>query len=239
VGAPVIGITAGELVATYGVWKENASIVPADYVHVVAKAGGVPVVLAPSPGAAEALVGRIDGLLLTGGVDMDAALYGEVRHPKTQPPDRVRDDFELALLDAAAARGIPVLGICRGIQVVNVWRGGTLHQHLPDVVHHREHMAVPGTYTDHPVRVETASRLGLILGRTDVEVPGHHHQAPDRIGTGLVASAWAQDGTVEGLEDPASRFLVAVQWHPEVGGDPSLFDALVTAARGAEIPSGA
>lgn len=236
-GAPVIGITAGELVASYGPWKENASIVPADYVHVVANAGGVPIVLSPSPGTAEALVERIDGLVLTGGVDMDAELYAQERHPKAQPPDRVRDDFELALLDAAAARDLPVLGICRGIQVVNVWRGGTLHQHLPDVVHHREHMAVPGTYSDHPVRVDAASRLGAILGRSEVAAPGHHHQAPDRIGTGLVASAWAEDGTVEGLEDPAHRFLVAVQWHPEVGEDPALFDALVAAARG-EIRTG-
>jgi putative glutamine amidotransferase len=238
-GAPVIGITAGELVASYGVWKENASLVPADYVHVVAKAGGVPIVLTPSPGAAETLIERIDGLILTGGVDMDADLYAAQRHPKSQQPDRVRDDFEIALLDAAAARDMPVLGICRGIQVVNVWRGGTLHQHLPDVVHHREHMAVPGTYSEHLVRVEPKSRLGEVLGRPELEAPGHHHQAPDRIGAGLVANAWAEDGTVEGLEDPDRRFLVAVQWHPEVGEDPLLFDALVAAARGAAVTSGA
>jgi putative glutamine amidotransferase len=235
-GAPVIGITAGELVASYGVWKENASIVPADYVHAVAKAGGVPIVLSPSPGAAQTLVERIDGLLLTGGVDMDAELYAQQRHPKSQQPDRVRDDFELALLDAAEARDLPVLGICRGIQVVNVWRGGTLHQHLPDVVRHRDHMAVPGAYGDHRVRVKAASRLEAILGRSELEAPGHHHQAPDHIGTGLLASAWAEDGIVEGVEDPDRRFLVAVQWHPEVGEDPTLFDALVAAARGERRP---
>ncbi len=227
---PVIGITAGELMASYGVWKENASLVPADYVHVVARAGGVPIVLAPSPGSAEALVGRIDGLILTGGVDMDPALYGAEPHPKAQRPDRVRDDFELALLDAASARDMPVLGICRGIQVVNVWRGGSLHQHLPEVVHHRDHMAVPGAYGDHAVRVEAGTRLAKLLGRTELEAPGHHHQAPDRVGTGLVASAWAEDGTIEGLEDPEHSLLVAVQWHPEVGDDSSLFDALVAAS---------
>ncbi len=227
--APIVGITTGELVVTHGVWEENAATLPAGYLHALSRAGAVPVVLSPSPGAARVLVERLDGLLLSGGADLDPERYEAVRHPKTQPADRARDDFELALLDAASALELPVLGICRGIQVLNVWRGGTLHQHLPDVVGHRRHMAVPGTFSDHLVRAAPASRLGAILGRPELEAPGHHHQAVDRIGSGLVPSAWAEDGTIEGLEDPDRRFLVAVQWHPEVGDDPSLFEALVAA----------
>ena len=232
---PVIGITAGELVASYGIWEERASLVPADYIHATADAGGIPVVLSPVAGIADALIERIDGLMLTGGVDVDAALYGADRHPLAQLPDPVRDEFEIALLDAALAKGLPVLAICRGIQMLNVWRGGTLHQHLPDVVADDEHMAIPGTFGRHPVRIDPASRVATIIGRTEVSVPTHHHQAVDRVGKGLIASAWAEDGTVEALEDPAYLFLVAVQWHPEVGDDPSLFEGLVAASERAGV----
>jgi len=232
---PVIGITAGELVASYGVWKERASLVPADYIHAVANAGGVPVVLSPVAGIADALAERIDGLMLTGGVDVDAGLFGAERHPRAQRPDPTRDRFELDLLDAAEERGLPVLAICRGIQVVNVWRGGTLHQHLPDLGADPDHMAVPGVYGRHRVRVDPASRLGAIVRREELDVPTHHHQAPDRVGSGLVASAWAIDGTVEGLEDPSSRYLIAVQWHPEMDEDLTLFSSLVAAATPAAV----
>ena len=232
---PVVGITAGELVASYGVWKEQASLVPADYIHAIARAGGVPVVLSPVAGIADALVERIDGLVLTGGVDVDPSLYGAERHPKTQAPDTVRDSFEIELLDAAVARELPVLAICRGIQVLNVRRGGTLHQHLPEVVGNRDHMEAPGTFGRHRVRIDPASQLGGIIGLAEEDVPTHHHQAVDRIGEGLTASAWADDGTVEGLEDPALRFLVAVQWHPEMGDDPSLFEGLIAAASRAGV----
>lgn len=227
---PVIGVTAGELTASYGVWKERASLVPADYVHWVARAGAVPMVLSPVPGAAGAMTERLDGILLTGGVDMDPATFGAEPHPEAQRPDTVRDRFELDLLDAATERGLPVLAICRGIQVVNVWRGGTLHQHLPDVGADPSHLATPGAYGSHPVRVDPASRLGGILGRDQLDVPTHHHQSVDRLGEGLVATAWAADGFVEGLEDPERDYLVAVQWHPEMGDDPSLFESLVAAA---------
>jgi putative glutamine amidotransferase len=232
---PVIGITAGELTASYGVWKERASLVPADYIYSVARAGGVPIVLSPVAGIAQALVERIDGLVLTGGADVDAALFGADRHPKAQRPDEIRDGFELALLDAAVKRGLPVLGICRGIQVINVWRGGTLHQHLADIGASKDHMEVPGVYGKHRVRIESKSRLGEIIGLADEDVPTHHHQAVDRLGEGLVATAWTEDGTIEGLEDPEYRFLVAVQWHPEVGEDPSLFESLVEAAESADV----
>jgi putative glutamine amidotransferase len=227
---PVIGVTAGELVASYGVWKERASVVPADYIHWVGRAGAVPVILSPVPGAAAAMAERLDGILLTGGVDMDPATFGAEPHAKAQRPDAERDQFELDLLDAATHRGLPVLAICRGIQVVNVWRGGTLHQHLPDVGAHPDHLATPGAYGSHRVRVDPVSHLGGILGRDELDVPTHHHQAVDRLGEGLVATAWADDGIVEGLEDPERDYLVAVQWHPEMGDDPSLFESLVAAA---------
>jgi gamma-glutamyl-gamma-aminobutyrate hydrolase PuuD len=232
---PVIGITAGELVARYGVWEEEVSLVPADYIHAIADAGGIPLILSPVTGIAEALIERIDGLVLTGGVDVDASLFGAEPHPEAQQPDAVRDEFEIALLDAAVARGLPVLAICRGIQVLNVRRGGTLHQHLPDVVANSDHMAAPGTYGQHLVRFDPASRVGAILGRTDEVVPTHHHQAVDRIGDGLVACAWAEDGTVEALEDPALPFLIAVQWHPEMGDNRSLFEGLIAATRPAGV----
>jgi len=235
---PVIGVATGELVASYGVWKEKAALVPADYLDAIARAGGIPVVLAPVDGAADQLIELVDGLVLTGGADVDSALYGEERHPEAQRPDQARDRFEIELLEAATARNMPVLAVCRGIQIVNVWRGGTLHQHLPDVTGHTDHMALPGTYGVHRLRIDPDSRLGAIIGRSAAEVPGHHHQAPDRIGEGLVASAWADDGIVEGLEDPALQFFVAVQWHPETGDDPTLFEGLVAAARPAGVLGG-
>jgi putative glutamine amidotransferase len=232
---PVIGITASEHVATWGVWKEETALVTVAYVRSVADAGGIPVVLAPVAGTAAALVERLDGLMLTGGSDVDPARYGAERHPKTQPPAVARDEFELEILAAALDRGLPVLAICRGMQVLNVARGGTLCQHLPDVVHNESHMSIPGTYGRHHVRVEPASQVGAILGRSESVVPTHHHQGVDRLGEGLVPSAWADDGTVEALEYPALPFLIAVQWHPEVGDDPSLFTGFVAAAERAGV----
>jgi gamma-glutamyl-gamma-aminobutyrate hydrolase PuuD len=232
---PVIGITAGELVARYGVWEEEVSLVTANYIHAIAAAGGIPLILSPVTGIAEALIERIDGVMLTGGVDVDASLFGAEPHPKAQQPDSVRDQFEIALLDAAVASGLPLLAICRGIQVLNVRRGGTLHQHLPDVVANHDHMPAPGAFGQHRVRIDPTSQVGAILGRTEEVVPTHHHQAVDRVGEGLVASAWSDDGTVEALEDPALPFLIAVQWHPEMGDNPSLFEGLVTATRAAGV----
>jgi gamma-glutamyl-gamma-aminobutyrate hydrolase PuuD len=185
----------------------------------------------PAAGAAEAVVSRIDGLMLTGGSDLDPSLFGAEAHPETLRPDPARDHFEIGLLEAAAASGLPVLAICRGIQVVNVWRGGTLHQHLPDIGADPDHLGEPGVYGSHRVRVESSSRLGAILGAPVLDVPTHHHQAVDRIGAGLHACGWSSDGVVEALEDPDARYLVAVQWHPEMGDDPSLFESLVAAAR--------
>lgn len=230
---PVVGVTAGEHDARWGAWGARAVLVTSAYLRAVESAGGLPVALPPAPGAARQLVGRLDALILTGGADVDPARYGQARHPETRVADPARDRSELELAAAAGEAGVPVLAVCRGAQVLNVARGGTLHQHLPDLGGAVEHAAAPGSYGWHRVRIEPGSAVGRALGgRSEAEVPTHHHQGVDRPGAGLHASAWAADGTIEALEDPAAPFLVGVQWHPEQGEDPSLFEALVRAATG-------
>ncbi|HSD27414.1 MAG TPA: gamma-glutamyl-gamma-aminobutyrate hydrolase family protein [Vicinamibacteria bacterium] len=190
-----------------------------DYVRSVDQAGAVPVVLPPvSPGVAPALLDRLDGLLLSGGVDVDPALYGQEPHPKLGRVDRRRDDFELALVREALRRDLPVLAICRGHQVLNVATGGTLVQDIPSLVQGQVSHDGPGPRwrRAHKVEVTAFSRLREILGQDTVQVNSIHHQAVDRVGDGLVVSARCpDDGVVEGLERPGSRFVVAVQWHPE------------------------
>jgi putative glutamine amidotransferase len=234
---PVIGISAYREQARWGAWDLPAVLLPDRYVAQVAQAGAIPVLLPPMAGIDE-VVGRLDGIVLSGGGDIDPARYGAERSPHCGPANPGRDDAELALLTAAVAARLPILGICRGLQVLNVALGGSLHQHLPDLVGHEGHSPEPGGFGTHDVSVAPGSRLASILGRTDltdhlpVVVPTHHHQAADRLGDGLVATAWAADGTIEAMElDPAQHpFAVAVQWHPEAGDDPSLFRALTAAA---------
>jgi putative glutamine amidotransferase len=206
-------------------------LLPANYAEQVAAAGGIPVLLPPLPGIAAA-AGRLDGVLLTGGGDIDPGLYGARPHPATSRVSQARDAAEIEVLDAAVAAGIPVLGVCRGMQLVNVARGGTLCQHL----HNNDagHTPSAGTFGSHPVRIAAGSRLAGILGAngSGVGVPTAHHQAIDRLGDGLVATAWAADGVVEAVERTGAGgpFFVAVQWHPEAGADPRLIKALVGAA---------
>lgn len=228
---PVVGVTAGEHDARWGAWGARAVLLTSAYLRAVESAGGLPVVLPPAPGAVQRLVGRLDALILTGGADLDPARYGQRPHPETRVADPARDRFELELAAAAGDAGLPLLAVCRGVQVLNVARGGSLHQHLPDLDGAVEHAAAPGSYGRHHVRVEPGSRVGRALGgAADVLVPTHHHQGVDRPGAGLRPSAWADDGTVEALEDPAAPFLLGIQWHPEQGEDMSLFEALVRAA---------
>jgi putative glutamine amidotransferase len=228
--APVIGLTAYCEDARWAYWHRPAVLLPANYAEQVAAAGGIPLLLPPLPGVAGA-VDRIDGLLLTGGGDIDPHRYGAEPHPRTTRVSGPRDAAELELLDAAAAAGTPVLGVCRGMQLVNVARGGTLRQHLPDGA---GHAPAPGTFGSHPVKVAAGTRLAAILGAdgSGVDVPTAHHQAVDRLGDGLVATAWAADGVIEAVEPSAEGdpFLLAVQWHPEAGTDPRLIGALVAAA---------
>jgi gamma-glutamyl-gamma-aminobutyrate hydrolase PuuD len=232
--APVIGISAYCEQARWGVWETQAVVLPRRYVDRVTEAGGIPVLLPPVPDIAEA-VGRLDGLMLSGGGDIDPARYGEEPAAEITNVREERDSAEFALLAAAASLQLPVLGICRGMQVINVARGGSLHQHLPGVVGHDGHAPTPGAFGQHEVRVPPGSRLSQVLGgegERTLTAPTHHHQGVDRLGKGLTATAWAEDGTIEAFEtDPAGPFLLAVQWHPEAGADLSLFRALVAAAR--------
>jgi putative glutamine amidotransferase len=232
-----VGISSYAQEAEWGPWRQPAALLPLGYAEQVAAAGGVPVLLPPLPGVAAA-VGRLDALVLSGGGDLDPAGYGAPPHPETSRVHPDRDRAELALLAAALAGGLPVLAICRGLQILNVARGGTLCQHLPDTVGHDGHQAAPGTFGAHPVRIAPGSELAAILGppgaggELRLDVPTAHHQAIDRLGAGLVPTAWADDGTIEALEVPdRDEFLIAVQWHPEAGTDPRLFRALIGAAR--------
>lgn len=232
-GQPVIGISSYCLPARWGSWDRPAVLLPRQYTDMVAAAGGLPVLLPPLPRVADTL-SRLDGLVLSGGGDIDPAVYGAARDPATGPADTDRDTAELGLCQRALADGVPVLAICRGLQVVNVALGGTLHQHLPHLVGHDGHSPDPGGYGSHKVSIAPGSRLAGLLGRAEAAVPTHHHQAVDRLGAGLTAVASADDGVIEAAEPAGSggpaSLLAAVQWHPEAGDDPSLFTALVAAA---------
>jgi putative glutamine amidotransferase len=229
--APVIGLTAYEEQVRWGVWEVPGVLLPSTYVRAVTAAGGVPVLLPPVPEVVEALLPHLDGLVLSGGPDVDPGRYDALPLAATGAPRVDRDAAELGLLAAAATARTPVLGICRGLQLLNVARRGTLHQHLPDVLGSADHAPDAGVYGHHPVRVTEGSLLARALDRTRVEVLSYHHQAVDRLGAGLTVTAVAPDGTVEAVEDPSLPFCLAVQWHPEAGDDLSLFRALVDAAR--------
>jgi gamma-glutamyl-gamma-aminobutyrate hydrolase PuuD len=227
---PLIGLTAYEEEARWGVWDEPGVLLPSAYIRAVLAAGGLPVLIPPAPGVAAEILPRLDGLILAGGPDLDPGRYGQAPLETTGPPRTRRDDSELGLI-AAAGRAVPVLGICRGLQLINVARGGTLIQHLPDRLDgSKEHAPAPAVYGRHPVEVVKESRLAQALGQTATDVLSYHHQAIDELGTGLTVTALAPDGTIEGIEDPSRPFFLAVQWHPEVDDDPSLFRALVEAA---------
>ena len=227
---PVIGITTYEQPARWGVWDLPAALIPAAYVEAVRRAGGRPVLVPPSEDGVEETLDVLDGIIFSGGADVDPSIYGAEPHPETDSPQVHRDAGELALLRAALERDLPTLAICRGFQLLNVVRGGDLVQHLPEEVGHQAHKEVPGEFSEHPVDVKEGTRLASLIGARS-DVTSHHHQAVGRIGDGLVETAWAADGTLEGLEDPSRRFTVGVQWHPEAGADAALFEALVEEAR--------
>lgn len=228
---PLIGITAyAEPSVRWGAWDVPAAVIPLSYVHAIDSAGGRALLVPPSEEGIAETLDAVDGLLFSGGSDIDPAEYGHEAHPETSGVRPERDRGELALLIAALERDMPVLAVCRGSQVLNVARGGDLVQHLPDEVGDEKHKHTPGVFADHDVDVKVGSRLGSLLGDR-APVKSHHHQGFGRLGEGLVETAWAEDGTLEALEDPAKRFAVGVLWHPEAGEDVALFRALVDEAR--------
>ena len=232
VSRPRIGLTTYRERARWGVWDEPADLLPASYADSIFEAGGVAMLL-PSPGhdsgelAASALDG-LAGLLVAGGADVDPARYGAGRDRATGPARPERDAWEISLIQQAISRDLPVLGVCRGLQVLNVALGGTLVQHLPDVVGTDDHCPIVGEHGRHDVELKSGTRLYALLGdRTTVAT--YHHQAVDRPGVGLRATGWAADGTIEAVESQDGSWVLGVQWHPEVHDGARLFAGFVEA----------
>jgi putative glutamine amidotransferase len=222
---PMIGITSYAQPARWGAWELPAALVPLHYVDSVEQAGGRAL-------AVEETLDVLDGIVFSGGIDIDPSHYGAERHPATDPAQAHRDAGELRLLEAALERDLPTLAICRGFQLLNVLRGGDLVQHLPEEVGHEGHRETHGVFSHHAVVVEEGTRLRTILGPRHEAVWSSHHQGVRRVGAGLVESAYAEDGSLEGVEDPSRRFALGVLWHPEMEEDDKrLFEALVAEAR--------
>lgn len=218
---PVIGICTALERARWGMWDQEAVLLPRSYVKAVQRAGGLVLMLAPDEllveDPAEAL-DLLDGLLLAGGADIDPASYGEPAHPETLDTVPERDRFEIALVRGAVERDLPVLGICRGMQLINVAYGGTLLQHLPERFGHHEHLRVAGTFdgADHDVDLVEGTLAARAAGETRHATKSHHHQGVDRLGEGLqISGSSAIDGLPEAIEMPDKSFVLGVQWHPE------------------------
>ncbi|MDA0183902.1 gamma-glutamyl-gamma-aminobutyrate hydrolase family protein [Solirubrobacter phytolaccae] len=213
---PVIGVCAAVERARWSVWDDEAVLLPRSYVTAVQRAGGLAILLPPDEHL-DGVLELVDGLILAGGAD-----YGE-------RPDR--DAFEIALALEALDRDVPLLGVCRGMQLMNLARGGTLIDHLPDVLGHEDHRAVPGAFGDHHVRLTPGSLAARAVGAVSHPTKSHHHQGVDAIGEGLDVTGWATvDDLVEAIEEPSRRFALGVQWHPEAAGAEEIA-ALVEAAR--------
>ena len=227
---PIVGITTYAENAAWGAWNVPTALVPLSYVRAVGTAGGRALLVPPSEHAVEQTLDALDGLVFSGGADLDPAGYDADPHPETNGIRPERDRAELTLMGAALERDMPILAVCRGMEIMNVLRGGDLVQHLPEVVGDEKHKHTPGVFADHAVSVEPESRLGAILGER-APVKSHHHQGFGRLGAGLVPTAHAEDGTLEAVEDPSRRFALGVLWHPEAGADAALFAALVEQAR--------
>jgi putative glutamine amidotransferase len=230
---PTIGVTAATEKVSYGVWSDVPAVVsPASYVRAVQRAGGRAVLLLPDSRDAEdpdGVLDMIDALIVTGGAgDLDPALYGQEPHPETGPVQEERDAYELALVRASIERRVPVLGICRGMQILNVAYGGGIEQHLPDVVGHEAHRHTPGTFADHEVDLEAGSLAARAAGAERTPVKSHHHQGVREVGAGLVVTGRSEDETIEALEDPSCPFVLGVLWHPEEDEKSQLIKALVS-----------
>ena len=223
----LIGITCYVEQARWSDWDTPAALIPYSYVRAVEHAGGRPLIVPPSDEVVAETLNALHGIVFSGGADLDPRLYDSDRHPETVVLREDRDRTETALMKGALERGMPMLAICRGMQLLNVVGGGDLEQHLPDRT--SEAHSAPGEFTRHDIAIDDGSRLRAILGGRQM-VPSHHHQAPQRIGEGLRAVARAPDDTIEAVEDPAATFCVGVLWHPEEGKDRALFEALVNEA---------
>jgi putative glutamine amidotransferase len=246
---PVIGIGTILTHARWGVWEERAAMLPYDYVRAVQCAGGLALMIPPDPAVEdvrESLLDLIDGLILAGGEDIDPSSYGAERHPETGPSVPERDLFEIALARRAVERDIPVLGICRGMQLLNVAFGGTLNQHLPDAYGHEDHLRSPGSFdeADHDVRLKPGSLAARAAGEEEHVSKSHHHQGVDRVAEIFeVTGHSVMDDLPETIEVPDRRFVLGVQWHPEADADSRIISALVEQARdyrnsrGSEYPA--
>jgi putative glutamine amidotransferase len=232
----VIGICAGLEKARWGVWDQPAALLPLAYLQAIQRAGGLALMLPPDELLAEdpeQLLGLIDGLILSGGADIDPSSYDQPKHPETHGTVPERDAFEISLARGALARDMPLLGICRGMQMLNVVCGGTLAQHLPELLGHGEHRRVPGSFdgAEHYVTLEDGSLAQRAAGERTHSTRSHHHQGVDCLGAGLVVSGTSDlDGLPEAIELPEKGFALGVQWHPEADPSSSVIDALVQAA---------
>jgi putative glutamine amidotransferase len=234
---PIIGMSTALERARWGPWDQPADVLARAYSEQVQRAGGIAVLLPPDPRANEdpgPWLDLLDGLILTGGGDIDPAAYGAESHPLTVGTVPDRDAFEIALAREAMERDVPLLGICRGMQVMNLARGGTLIQHLPDDFGHEDHRRALGSFdnADHDVRLTRGSLAERVAGETLHSTKSHHHQGVDRIGEGFEVTGWATiDDLPEAIEDPSCAFALGVQWHPEVDSRSDLIAALVEEAR--------
>ena len=233
---PVIGICTAWERARWSVWDDEAALLPRSYIEAVQRAGGLVVMLPPDPGLTERpadVLDLIDGLMLVGGADIDPDVYEADRHAETVDTVPDRDRFEIALVRGALERDLPVLGICRGMQLINVARGGTIRQHLPEEFGHHEHRRTPGTFddADHDVRLAEGSLAARCAGELVHATKSHHHQGVGRVGDGLEVTGWAMmDDLPEALEAPDRRYALGVQWHPEADQASPLIASLVEAA---------
>ncbi len=236
---PRIGICTALERARWTVWDQEAYLLNRSYVDAIQAAGGLALMLPPDPEAVrhpDELLDVLDGLILAGGADIDPASYGQAAHAQTTGTWPQRDEFELALARGALQRDIPLLGICRGMQLMNIARGGTLIQHLPDDVGHEDHRRVAGSFdgADHDVRLADGSLAARAAGEVDHGTKSHHHQAIAQLGEGLVETGWSTlDELVEAIEDPERRFALGVQWHPEADPSSQLIASLVREAAAA------